>query len=168
MSDLFAFHIMRHLDSAFSVAHWYLGNRADAEDAVQDSVLSAYKAFAEYRGENGRAWLLQIVRNRCLRMLESRGKVVSLHDEEVEQVPSNQNLEASVLAQIRSSVLREEVSSLPETLREVIVLRELEGLSYAEIASVTAIPIGTVMSRLSRARAQLLAKLKLRAEEVGA
>src|SRR5579862_2974961 len=114
MSDLFAFHIMRHLDSAFSVAHWYLGNRADAEDAVQDSVLSAYKAFAEFRGENGRAWLLQIVRNRCLRMLESRGKTVSLDEVELDQMPSDESPEATVLAQIRSSVLREEVSGLPE------------------------------------------------------
>jgi len=70
----FDYQVMRHLDGAYNVAQWYLGNRADAEDAVQDAVLSAYNSFPQFKGENARAWLFQIVRNRCLRMLESRGR----------------------------------------------------------------------------------------------
>lgn len=155
-----------HMDAAYNLAFWILRHRDDADDAVQEGYLRAYRAFAGFRGDAMRPWLLAIVRNSALRLLQSRkrtGAIVRMNFSE----QSGENHEAYEVAspepnaelQLISNQEREKVlaalSALPTALREVIVLRELEELSYADVASVLGVPVGTVMSRLSRARAQL-------------
>jgi len=150
--------ILPHLDAAFSLARFLLRNDQDAEDAVQDASLRAFRFFDSFRGQNSRAWFLRIVRNTAFTALKrARG-----HEEDVlfdEELHTPENADASVASRLDQVHDRETVRAAIEQLapefREVITLRELEECSYKEIAEIAAVPVGTVMSRLARARAQL-------------
>ncbi len=148
--------VLPHLDSAVTVARWLLRNRADAEDVVQEAVLRAYRSFDRFRGSQARAWLLQIVRNSCYTWLEKNrpSALMTEFDEEVHQRPAPTPEALAAQADERRRLMQA-LESLPTRSREVIVLRELEDCSYKEIAEITGIPMGTVMSTLSRARERL-------------
>jgi RNA polymerase sigma-70 factor, ECF subfamily len=143
-----------HLDAAYSLARWLSRSPADADDIVQDAMLRAFRAFDGFRGTDARAWLLTIVRN-CWRSrgrAEQRRGHTELDDELAVDGggPEDAAMDAS-----RRRRLDAMLALLPEEFREVLVLRELEDLSYREIAAITGAPIGTVMSRLARARVML-------------
>ena len=160
---------LAQLDAAYNLAHWLLRDRAAAEDVVQDAMLRALTYFHTFRGVNARAWVLQIVRNVAYEHLrKARGhNLVSIDSEAGEmmmadtEIGSNydngpDNPERSLLRERERGELTAALQRLPVDLRECIVLRELEDLSYREIAQVTGAPVGTVMSRLWRARQALL------------
>jgi RNA polymerase sigma-70 factor (ECF subfamily) len=154
--------VLPHLDAAYDLARWLTRNDQDAEDVLQTAALRALQFFDGFHGANARAWLLTIVRNTFYTWLDAqhRGHEAVPFDEEVHATESAGGVtlsqpEADLLRRVDSRFLREGFEALPLPLREVMVLRELEGLSYKEIAAVAAVPIGTVMSRLSRARRQL-------------
>jgi len=154
--------LLPHLDSAYNLARWLTRDDHDAEDMVQASYLRALKFFGGYRGANSRAWLLTIVRNACYSWLEQkRARGATAFDEEIHGVESHTSAPDKQLFRedLKQSV-REAVEELPLELREVVVLRELEGLSYKEIAQIAEIPLGTVMSRLARARERLRGRLR--------
>ena len=168
-NQLFEWQIMRRLDGAYNLAHSYMGNPQDAEDAVQESVLKAYKAFSSFRGEDCRSWFFKIVKNTCIRQLESRKRMpapMNADEMDLFESPNAPGPEAVALANVSQQIVREELAALPLEFREVIVLREFDDMNYAEIASVLDVPIGTVMSRLSRARSHLIGRLKVRLEVV--
>ncbi len=153
--DLFMQTILPHLDAAFNLARWMLNNDQDAEDIVQESYLRAYKYFASYQGGNSRSWLLTIVRNMCYNWLQQtrvQGTVVELNDEIASDEMDPGNPELFVEIKTNHQQVANALEKLPVEYRELIVLRELEGMSYKEIALVAGVPIGTVMSRLARAR----------------
>lgn len=157
--------VLPHLDAAFNLARWLLRNRADAEDAAQEALLRAYRFFPGYQGGDARAWLLRIVRNTCYSWLEKNRPMEAMEefDEELHR-SSPATPEALAIAGDNQEKLRRALESLPPRFREVIVLRELEGCSYREIAAITSIPIGTVMSALARARRRLQGSLTGRKE----
>jgi RNA polymerase sigma-70 factor (ECF subfamily) len=148
-----------HLRAAYGLARWLLGNDADAEDAAQDAYVRAYRHFDGFGGANPRAWLLAIARRCCYSLIaRKRPAELGSFDEEVHAPAHAQRLDGPEQAALRADDARRlnaAVAALAVEQREVFVLRELEGLSYKEIADVAGVPIGTVMSRLSRARAQL-------------
>jgi RNA polymerase sigma factor (sigma-70 family) len=146
----------RHLDAAYNLGRWLLGNDQDAADAVHDAYLRAARAAHTYAGGNSRAWWLAIVRNCCLAMLSTRGRDKPL-DEETAALPRTaaNEVEDSVDAAQSRARIAEHLRALPAEFREALVLREFEDLSYREIADVLGVPIGTVMSRLSRGRSLL-------------
>jgi RNA polymerase sigma factor (sigma-70 family) len=147
-----------HMEAAYNLARWLTGNDHDAEDVVQESYLRALKFFAGFRGENGRPWLLTIVRNTCYTWLRRNrmGEITTELEEEAQLVDTTSvNPEAMLLAAARTESVQRALEELPVEFREIVILRELEGLSYKEIAEIAAIPVGTVMSRLARARARL-------------
>ena len=150
--------LITHLGAAYNLARWLMRDENDAEDAVQDAYTSALSHFASFRGGDGRAWLLAIVRNSCYNRLRQRG-ASALNTDFDEAVHSfdrqTPNPETELLQAERTELLRKCLDELPDTYREVIVLRELEQLSYREIAQIAGVPLGTVMSRLNRARQQL-------------
>jgi RNA polymerase sigma-70 factor (ECF subfamily) len=157
-----------HFDAAYNLAFWLLRNEADAEDVVQDAYLRAFKAYGQFKGEDIRPWLLTIVRNVAYRRLSIRKRnanVVSIEDaltsrggndspafEPQSGEPSAEDL---LISDGERALIHRALAELAPAFREVIVLREFEGLSYQDIARVTGVPTGTVMSRLSRARAEL-------------
>ena len=152
--------ILPHLDAAYTLARYLMRDPHDAEDAVQDAVLRALRYFDTFRGGDARAWLLAIVRNRChslrydRRNIRDRAAVAfdeALHSDETDAEPAD----AALLRAASREALEEALRRLPEEFREVIVLRELQQLSYREISEIIGVPIGTVMSRLSRARQRL-------------
>jgi RNA polymerase sigma-70 factor, ECF subfamily len=148
--------VLPHLDAAHNLARWLLRGGADAEDVTQEAMLRAYRFFGGFHGGDVRAWLLQIVRNTCFSWMEKNrhGKDMTEFDEE-QHGPPGPNPEALAIAANSREQLTQALEALPPRFREVIVLRELEGCSYKEIATITSIPIGTVMSTLSRARRHL-------------
>jgi RNA polymerase sigma-70 factor (ECF subfamily) len=150
--------VLPHLGAAYNLARWLTGNGEDAEDVVQEAYLRALRFFGGFRGENARPWLLAIVRNTCYTWLR-RNRMDELTAELDEDVPvtgeTSVNPESIVLAAARSDFVHKALEQLPAEFREIVILRELEGLSYKEIAAIAAIPVGTVMSRLARARAKL-------------
>jgi len=150
--------VLPHLDAAFNLARWLLRSRSDAEDCAQEAMLRAYRFFPGFRGGDARAWLLQIVRNTCYSLLEKNrpGELMTEFDEQA-HLPSGPppSPEALAMAGEDRERITRALDSLTPQHREVIVLRELEGCSYKEIAAITGIPMGTVMSALSRARQQL-------------
>ncbi len=163
--------VLPHLQAAFNFARWLVRDNYTAEDVVQDAFLRAYRYFDTLRGDDARPWLLGIVRNNCYTWLEEQRTApgrVELDDDLIDKLPAQAHAQETdpgvALDQARSRKLVDDaIRALAPPFREVVVLRELEGLSYAEIAQVAAIPIGTVMSRLSRARTELrttLAALK--------
>lgn len=152
---------MPHLDAAYNLARWLTRNEHDASDVVQDAFLRAYKFFGTFHGTNSRAWLLTIVRNAAYSWLEKNRKneLNTVYDEELHGLESEADACQPVLKQVEQHLLQEAIEELPVEFREAMILRELEALSYKEIAELTQVPIGTVMSRLARARKQLQTRL---------
>lgn len=154
--------VLPHADAAFNLARWLLRGRADAEDVAQEAMLRALRFFRGFHGGDSRAWLLQIVRNTCYTWLE-KNRPMDLSTEFDEESHSPQMLLTSSDATPESLAIAGEdcerltraIEQLPPRFREVLVLRELEGCSYKEIAAITSIPMGTVMSTLARARTRL-------------
>ncbi|HEY6985787.1 MAG TPA: sigma-70 family RNA polymerase sigma factor [Rhodanobacteraceae bacterium] len=159
----------QHLDAAYNLGRWLLGNEHDAADAVHDAYLRAARSAHTYAGGNARAWWLAIVRNACLAALANRRRdAPRIRDgaDSIEPPPGDQNVvETSAEAAERARIIERHLRALPAEYREVLILREIEDLSYREIADVLAVPIGTVMSRLSRARAQLQKALSASSED---
>jgi RNA polymerase sigma-70 factor (ECF subfamily) len=148
--------LLRHLDAAYNLARWLSRNAEDAQDIVQESFLRALRSRDQCRQESVRAWLLKIVRNTCHTWLTSnRTRSAPLAMLDTVSASDSASPEAAVQRRQDAGVVRRAIEALPDEFREVIVLRELEGLPYKEIAEIEAVPIGTVMSRLSRARARL-------------
>jgi RNA polymerase sigma factor (sigma-70 family) len=154
--------LLPHLDAAYNLARWLTHDDHDAEDLVQGAYLRALKFFGGFHGANSRAWLLTIVRNACYTWLEqerAHGPATAF-DEEIHGVESDaMDPEKLLMREEDQKSVRRAVEALPVELREVVVLRELEGLSYKEIAAIVGIPLGTVMSRLARARERLHQRL---------
>jgi RNA polymerase sigma-70 factor (ECF subfamily) len=153
--------ILPHLDSAFNLACWLTHNRADAEDVVQEACLRAFRYFGGFRGADGRVWLLRIVRNTFYSMyVQAHAQAPAAEfDEEVHGAAAMHDPESLLLEKDCDRLIQQALSALPLEYREVMVMRELEELSYKEIAAVAGIPIGTVMSRLGRGRKLLAAAL---------
>jgi len=148
--------VLAHLDAAYNLARWLTRDDRDAEDVVQEAYLRAFQFFDGFHGGNSRAWLLTIVRHTCYTWLrKNRAHESVVFDEELDFVESSVSTEELVLQNTDRQLLRHALEELPVEFREVIVLRELEGLSYKEIASIVDVPLGTVMSRLARARQRL-------------
>jgi len=149
--------VLPHLDAAYNLARWLTRNGQDAEDAVQEACLRAFRFFGSFRGGDARNWLLKIVRNTCYtQLLKNRPQELATFDEEIHSEKGGSvTPETLLLRSADSQLLRRALEELPMNFREVFVLRELEGLSYREIAEVSNIPPGTVMSSLSRARERL-------------
>ncbi|MBS0355465.1 MAG: sigma-70 family RNA polymerase sigma factor [Proteobacteria bacterium] len=157
--------VLPHLDAAYNLARWLVRDEHVADDMVQDACLRAYRYFDALRGDAAKPWLLGIVRNNCYAWLEeqrmsARWVAHGEDDELLAAVPvppdsRGATPETELWHAYRRQAVDAAIRALEPPYREVIVLRELEDLSYAEIAQVAAIPIGTVMSRLSRARAAL-------------
>ena len=163
-----------HRNSAFNLAYWILRNREDAEDAVQDAYMRAYRAFDTFAGADARAWLLAIVRNVAYSFLDARkrsrnlitlSKELSLGDS-VDAVSQEPSPETIVIVQERRQLLLDALTKLSPVHRDILVLREMEELSYSEISQITGTAIGTVMSRLSRARAELLRSARGTARQI--
>ena len=164
----FADVVMPHIDDAYRLAHWLTGNSTDAEDVVQDASLRAFRAVQGYAGGSARAWLLNIVRNTAYSWLRKNRPtaVVTVDDLEAVELaqanpsdPDPETPETTLLAQIDTDQLRAAIAALPAPFRETLVLRDIEGLDYREIAQTTEAPISTVMSRLTRARRRLTVAL---------
>lgn len=148
--------VLPHLDAAFNLARWLLRSRSDAEDVTQEGMLRAYRFFPGFQGEDGRAWLLQIIRNSCYTWLE-KNRPLELMTEIDESLHPTSDVtpETLALAEDERRRLIGAIEAMPARAREVLVLREFEGCSYKEIATIVSIPIGTVMSTLARARERL-------------
>ena len=150
--------ILPHMDAAHNLARWLTHNDDDAQDVVQEAYLRAFKFFGGFRGGDSRAWLLRIVRNTCYTWLQQNRKQQPMteFDEEIHSTEIGDSGPDTILLQkADGELVRRALEELPPEFREILVLRELEGLSYKEIADVAGIPMGTVMSRLARARTQL-------------
>jgi RNA polymerase sigma-70 factor (ECF subfamily) len=162
--------VQPHLGDAFALARWITGNRADAEDVVQEACLRAFRAIASYAGGNTRAWILTIVRNTAYTWLaRNRNAVVTAVDDLVATENANAalavtsagsrydaNPETDLIARADAARLEVAITALPPQFRDTPVLRDIQGLDYREIAAVTEVPVGTVMSRLARARQRLI------------
>jgi RNA polymerase sigma-70 factor, ECF subfamily len=160
--------VLPHLDDAYTLARYLLRDEHDAQDVVQDAVLRALRYFEGYRDGDARAWLLAIVRNCCLTwQRRHRGDrlVVPFVDDVAEQISDTRETDTLAIQRSERAMLERAVSALPTEFREVIVLREIEGLSYKEISDVVGVPMGTVMSRLARARKRLASALGLGVQE---
>ena len=160
--------ILPHLDAAYNLARWLTRNEHDAEDMAQESYLRAFKFFDGFHGTDARAWLLAIVRNTCYTWLhQNRGReTMASFDEEIHTIENEASNPAKlVLKSDDREMLKEALEELPVEFREVVVLRDLEELSYKQVAEVANIPLGTVMSRLARARERLKRILCTRLKE---
>jgi RNA polymerase sigma factor (sigma-70 family) len=161
-ADHFRETMLPHMDAAYNFARYLARDPYAAEDIVQDAFLRAFRLFGSWRGEGAKAWLLAIVRNAFLDWVKANRRETACEDPDLQIDPETPE---SLLLQARDVVMmRAVVERLPEPFRETLVLRELEELSYKEISLITAVPIGTVMSRLARAR-QMLSVLLLPTEE---
>ena len=150
--------LLTHLDAAYNLARWLVRNPQDAEDVVQEAFLRAFKFQDGYHGGDARAWLLKIVRNASYSFLQKRRapETIEQFDETVHaQSTESPTAEAALIKDAETRVLRSALERLPANFREILILREFEGLSYKQIAEVVDVPIGTIMSSLARARAQL-------------
>ncbi len=150
--------LLPHIDAAYNLARWLVGNTHDAEDAAQEACLRALTFFDGFHGEDGRSWLLAIVRNTCYDWLRKhRQNPIEVSDpDELETAPDRApDPEAEQLRNADRRLVRQALEELPREYREILLLREVEGMSYQEIARVIGTPIGTVMSRLARARKRL-------------
>jgi RNA polymerase sigma factor (sigma-70 family) len=154
---LFEQSVMPHLNAAYNLARWLTRTGPDAEDLVQESYLRAFRSFETFQGTDARAWLLTIVRNTCFTWLKKRGGLPTVEfDEQAHGVADESpGAESILLNRAALGSLNRCVEGLPPEYREVIVLRELEELSYKEISDIARVPVGTVMSRLARARKRL-------------
>jgi len=160
--------VLPHLDDAYALARWITGARADAEDVVQEACLRALRAIGGYAGGNTRAWTLTIVRNTAYTWLTNNRPTIVAAVDDLESIERHHakpgdslgnydaNPEADLLAKADAAQLDEAIAMLPVPFREVLMLRHIQGLDYREIAAITNLPIGTVMSRLARARRRLI------------
>lgn len=166
----FEHEILPHLDAAYNLARWLTRNEHDAQDVVQEAYIRAYRFFGNFRGGRTRPWLLKIVRNTCYTWLHQHRKNWAFEEADENEYgpdPLMPNPEAALIKNERNTMLRDALERLPRHLREALILRELEGLSYKEIAKITGRPAGTVMSRLSRARNELRESLSHRTSAAG-
>jgi RNA polymerase sigma factor (sigma-70 family) len=161
----FARIVLPHLDDAYALARWITGNRADAEDVVQESCLRAFRAIGGFAEGNARAWVLTIVRHAAYQWLRKNRPAALVFVEDLEPVERRQTNfaslevdtpESALIAKATTQRLEAAITALPTPFREVMVLRDLQGLAYREIAAVAEVPVGTVMSRLARARRRLM------------
>jgi RNA polymerase sigma factor (sigma-70 family) len=157
--------MLPHLDAAHNLAKWLLRNEQDAQDVVQEAYLRAFRSFGGFHGTNGRAWLLTIVRNTSYTLLKKTHAVdlTTTFDEKIHATGHESVSPATLLEHSEDAqLIKEAMDELPAEFREILTLRHQEGLSYKEIADITQIPSGTVMSRLARARAKLKECLEAR------
>ncbi len=170
---LFARVVLPHLGDAFALARWLTGDRTDAEDVVQDACLRALRGIGGFSGGNSRAWVLTIVRHTAYTWLGKNRPAALVVTDDLEAVEraafsrgggsaaeaADETPEAALIAKADATRLEAAIQKLPPPFRETLVLRDLQGLDYKEIAKVTGVPIGTVMSRLARARQRLIAAI---------
>ena len=150
--------ILPHLDAAYNLARWLTRHKQDADDVVQEAYLRAFRFFPSFRGGDARAWLMTIVRNTCYNCLQANRRLADAteFDEELFTDDSRVlNPEEIALQNATGAWVRAAIEKLPPNFREVLILRELEGMTYREIADITGMPTGTVMSSLARARRRL-------------
>jgi RNA polymerase sigma-70 factor (ECF subfamily) len=147
--------IMPHLNAAYNLARWLTRNADDAEDLVQEAYLRAYRSFETLQGQDGRAWLLAVVRNTCFTWLNKKGNRTAVEFDEQIHGAAEENAETVLLNEAALGSLHGCLEGLPLEFREVMILRELEELPYKEISEIVRVPIGTVMSRLARGRKRL-------------
>ena len=174
-SELFQEVVLPYLDDALSLARWLTGNIADAEDVIQDACVRALAALGSAKIANPRAWVLIIVRNTTFTWLaKNRPKSVVVTDDErlfeqagLEMIDRSDapTPEAALIGKADADLLQREIAALPLAFREVLVLREIEELSYREISDIMSIPVGTVMSRLARARSLLIQRIGMASSE---
>jgi RNA polymerase sigma factor (sigma-70 family) len=168
----FAKVVMPYLDDAYGLARWVTGNSADAEDVVQEACLRAFRGIGGFSGGNSRAWVLTIVRNAAYDWLRKNRSPAVVHVEDVAAVEhmavehmandaaaADSNPEAALIARADEARLEAAIANLPAVFRDTMVLRDVHGLDYREIAAITGVPIGTVMSRLARARRRVIEML---------
>jgi RNA polymerase sigma-70 factor (ECF subfamily) len=163
----FAKVVIPYLDDAYGLARWVTGNTADAEDVVQEACLRAFRGIGGFAGGNSRAWVLTIVRNAAYDWLRKNRSPTIVHVDDLEAVermaddvmPGGDNPEAALIARADEERLQKAIASLPAVFRDTMVLRDVQGLDYREIATITGVPIGTVMSRLARARRRVIEML---------
>jgi RNA polymerase sigma-70 factor, ECF subfamily len=154
--------VLPHLDAAYNLARWLAGNDHDAQDVAQEASLRAFRFFGTFRGENARAWLLSIVRNTFytwLRKNRPPETTVEMNEATLELEDHSVNADAVNPQFTDADAVRRAIADLPIEFREIVILREMEGFSYKEIADLSEVPMGTVMSRLARARKLLQKRL---------
>jgi RNA polymerase sigma-70 factor (ECF subfamily) len=150
--------ILPHLNAAYNLARWLTRNEHDAQDVVQEAYLRAFRFFDSYRGGDGKSWLLEVVRNTCFTFQRrEKRNVTSVEFDERTHTPSVNppDAEEALVVASRQTILKDCIEGLPDAFRGILVMRELEEMSYRQIADVAGLPPGTVMSRLSRARKRL-------------
>jgi len=152
--------ILPHLDAAYNLARWLTRDAVDAEDVVQEAYLRAFRFYDSFHGIEARGWLLKIVRNTCYSWLQkNRGHNLTTEFDEEQHSVESHDPETALIGKIDSQMLKRLLDELPLEFREIVILRELEGMSYKEIAGIADLPLGTVMSRLARARQRLQTSL---------
>src|SRR6266446_7777328 len=150
--------LLPHADAAYNLAHWLTKNEQDAKDVVQEAFLRAFQFFDSFRGSDAKPWLLKIVRNTCYTWLhKNRSRHVAVvFDEEIHSAQDDLHDTEILMSQSADKeTIRKALESLPPEYREALILRELEGLSYKEMSEIVEVPVGTVMSRISRGRFKL-------------
>ena len=168
--DRFARQMLPHLDAAYALAYWLTRNEDEARDAVQEAYLRALRFYRSFRGGDGRGWMLKIVRNACHEMRDRERHAVLAGEFDEEAISPDmvatgaviafpRNPEAGAIERARGELVQRCLRMLPHEFREVVVLRDLHGCSYKEIASIAGIPLGTVMSRLARGRRLVTARI---------
>ena len=159
--------VLPHLNSAYNLARWLVRNEHDAQDVVQEAYLRAFRFFDGFQGGDGRAWLLAIVRNTSRTWMQQAAKSESaaeFDDDQHSRYAPTPGPEAHMIRQSGIDAVRQCIEELPPEYKETLVMREMEEMSYKEIAEATAVPLGTVMSRLARARARIQSCLSVRAK----
>ncbi|HEY6969285.1 MAG TPA: sigma-70 family RNA polymerase sigma factor [Candidatus Angelobacter sp.] len=160
--------VLRHMDSAFNLARWFTRNQDDAKDLAQEAFLRAFKAFDRFEGEDGRVWLLTIVRNLYYTSVSHKPQEQTEFDEQIHSAEEfSSSPEVLLLRGAEAQAVRQAIEELPSEFRGPLILRELEGLSYKEIGAIMDVPLGTVMSRLARARDYLKRKLIASGQKTG-
>jgi RNA polymerase sigma factor (sigma-70 family) len=161
-NEQFAAVVMPHLDDAYALARWLTGNGTDAEDIVQEASLRALRGLDRYAGGNARAWFLAITRKTAFTWLARNRPKALVATEDIETLAAADGAETpeeALIAKASAAELELAIGCLPPPFKETLVLRDITGLSYREIAEITSVPLGTVMSRLARARGLLMAAL---------
>jgi len=161
-NEHFAAVVMPHLDDAYALARWLTGNSADAEDIVQEACVRALRGLDRYSGGNARAWLLAITRNTAFTWMARNRPKALLVTEDIEALAPADDAatpEEALIEKADAAAIEHAIGALPPPFKETLVLRDINELSYREIAEITNVPVGTVMSRLARARGLLMAAL---------